>query len=38
MQNPRLADVNGANLVDLTLVRKLEDNGFFSQLQARYRE
>ena len=38
MQNPRLADVNTANLVDLTLMRKLEDNGFFSQLQARYRE
>jgi len=38
MQNPRLADVNAANLVDLTLMRKLENNGFFSQLQARYRE
>jgi hypothetical protein len=38
MQNPRLADVKAANLVDLTLMRKLENNGFFSQLQARYRE
>jgi ABC-type nitrate/sulfonate/bicarbonate transport system substrate-binding protein len=38
MQNPRLADVKAANLVDLTLMRKLEDSGFFSQLQARYRE
>jgi hypothetical protein len=30
--------VKAANLVDLTLMRKLEDSGFFSQLQARYRE
>ena len=38
MQNPRLADVNPANLVDLTLMHKLEDGGFFTQLQSRYRE
>jgi hypothetical protein len=38
MQNPKLADVNAANLVDLTLMRKLEDSGFFTQLQTRYRE
>ena len=38
MQNPKLADINAANLVDLILMRKLEDSGFFSQLQARYRE
>jgi len=38
MQNPKLADVNTANLVDLTLMRKLEDSGFFTQLQTRYRE
>ena len=38
MQNPRLADVNAANLVDVTLMRKLEDGGFFTQLQTRYRE
>ena len=38
MQNPRLADVNVANLIDVTLMRKLEDGGFFTQLQARYRE
>jgi ABC-type nitrate/sulfonate/bicarbonate transport system substrate-binding protein len=38
MQNPRLADVNAASLVDLTLMRKLEDSGFFTQLQTRYRE
>jgi ABC-type nitrate/sulfonate/bicarbonate transport system substrate-binding protein len=38
MQNPRLADVNVTNLVDTTLIRKLEDSGFFTQLQTRYRE
>jgi ABC-type nitrate/sulfonate/bicarbonate transport system substrate-binding protein len=38
MQNPRLADVNAANLIDVTLMRKLEDGGFFTQLQSRYRE
>lgn len=38
MQNPRLADVNVASLVDLTLMRKLEDGGFFTQLDARYHQ
>ena len=38
MQNPRLADVNPANLLDVTLMHKLEDDGFFNQLQSRYRE
>jgi ABC-type nitrate/sulfonate/bicarbonate transport system substrate-binding protein len=38
MQNPRLADVNPANLIDVTLMHKLEDGGFFTQLQSRYRE
>ncbi len=38
MQNPRLADVNAASLIDLTLMRKLEESGFFTQLQIRYRE
>ena len=38
MQNPRLADMNAASLVDITLMRKLEDSGFFTQLQTRYRE
>jgi ABC-type nitrate/sulfonate/bicarbonate transport system substrate-binding protein len=37
-QNPRLADVNPANLMDATLVRKLDEGGFFAQLQARYRD
>ena len=38
MQNPKLADVNPANLMDSSLMRKLEDSGFLAQLQARYRE
>ncbi len=38
MQNPRLADVNAANLIDSSLLQKLEGAGFFAQLQARYRE
>ncbi len=38
MQNPRLNDVNPANLMDITLMRKLEESGFLAQLQARYRE
>jgi len=37
-QNPRLADVNPANLMDITLMRKLEESGFLAQLQARYRD
>ena len=38
MQNPRLADVNPANLMDVTFMRKLEENGFLAQLQSRYRD
>lgn len=38
MQNPRLADVNPANLMDVTFMRKLEETGFLAQLQARYRD
>jgi ABC-type nitrate/sulfonate/bicarbonate transport system substrate-binding protein len=38
MQNPRLAEVNAANLLDTTFLRKLEESGFLAQLQARYRE
>ena len=38
LQNPRLADVNLANLMDTTFMRKLEESGFMAQLQARYRE
>jgi NitT/TauT family transport system substrate-binding protein len=38
LQNPKLNDVNPASLMDSSLMRKLEDSGFLSQLQARYRE
>ena len=38
LQNPRLADINPANLMDTTFMRKLEESGFLAQLQARYRE
>jgi len=38
MQNPRLTDINPANLVDTVFMRKLEENGFLAQLQARYRD
>ena len=38
MQNPRLGGVNPADLIDVTLMHKLEDGGFFAQLQTRYRE
>jgi ABC-type nitrate/sulfonate/bicarbonate transport system substrate-binding protein len=38
LQNPRLADVNPANLMDTTIIRKLEESGFIAHLQARYRE
>ena len=38
LQNPRLGDLNPANLMDTTLLRKLEESGFISQLRARYRE
>ena len=37
-QNPRLADTNVANLMDTTFIRKLEESGFITQMQARYRE
>ncbi len=38
MQNPKLADVNPASLMDSSFLHKLEDSGFLGQLQARYRE
>ena len=38
MQNPRLAEVNPATLMDTTFMRKLENSGFLTQLQARYQE
>ena len=38
MQNPKLTEINPANLMDVGLMRKLEETGFFAQLQTRYRE
>jgi hypothetical protein len=38
LQNPRLADVNAANLMDTTFMPGLEESGFLAQLQACYRE
>ena len=38
LQNPRLADINPATLMDITFMRRLEESGFIAQLQARYRE
>jgi ABC-type nitrate/sulfonate/bicarbonate transport system substrate-binding protein len=37
-QNPRLTDVNPTHLIDASLVRKLDEGGFFAQLQARYKD
>lgn len=38
LQNPKFNDLNPANLIDATFLKRLEDSGFFAQLQARYRE
>ena len=38
MQNPKLADINTASMIDSSFIRKLDDSGFFSQMQVRYRE
>lgn len=38
MQNPKLAEVNPAHLIDSSILRKLEDGGFLAQLQKRYKE
>jgi len=38
MQNPKLADITTASLIDSSFIRKLDDSGFFTQMQARYRE
>jgi hypothetical protein len=37
LQNPRLNDINAANLLDNSFMHKLEESGFLTQLQARYR-
>ena len=38
MQNPKLADINTASMIDSSFIKKLDDSGFFAQMQARYRE
>lgn len=38
LQNPRFNELNPANLIDSSFLKRLEDSGFFAQLQARYRE
>jgi ABC-type nitrate/sulfonate/bicarbonate transport system substrate-binding protein len=38
MQNPKLAEINPAHLIDSSILRKLEDSGFLAQLQKRYKE
>jgi hypothetical protein len=38
LQNPKLANINAANLIDSSILRKLEDEGFLAQLQRRYKE
>ena len=37
-QNPKLADVNLASLMDSSFMRRLDESGFLAQLQAKYRE
>jgi hypothetical protein len=37
-QNPKLAEINTASLIDSSFIRKLDDSGFFTQMLARYRE
>jgi ABC-type nitrate/sulfonate/bicarbonate transport system substrate-binding protein len=38
MQNPKLANINPAGLIESSFVRKLDESGFIAQMQARYRE
>jgi hypothetical protein len=38
MQNPKLAEINPTHLIDSSILRKLEDGGFLTQLQQRYKE
>jgi len=38
LQNPRLANINPASLIDSSFVRQLDESGFIGQLQARYGE
>jgi ABC-type nitrate/sulfonate/bicarbonate transport system substrate-binding protein len=38
MQNPKFAEINPAQLIDSSILRKLDDSGFLAQLQNRYKE
>lgn len=38
LQNPKFNELNPTNLIDASFLKKLEDSGFFAQLQARYKE
>ena len=35
-QNPRIGDVKVENLVDSSVVKKIDDSGFFERLYAEY--
>jgi len=35
-QNPRIGDVKVENLVDSSVVKKMDDSGFFERLYAEY--
>lgn len=38
LPNPKFNELNPTNLIDASFLKKLEDSGFFAQLQARYKE
>lgn len=38
LQNPKFNELHPTHLIDASFLKKLEDSGFFAQLQARYRE
>jgi NitT/TauT family transport system substrate-binding protein len=38
MQNPKLAEINPSQLIESSILRKLEETGFLTQLQKRYKE
>ena len=36
-QNPRIGDIKVENLVDSSVLKKIDDSGFFERLYAEYR-
>lgn len=38
LQNPKFNELNPTHLIDASFLKKLEDSGFFAQLQARYKD